>query len=109
MSRKNKRETEENGEEGQGRLHPDTKKSVFALAFLGLSVILVLSGLDRAGPGGNFIYAILTRFFGIGYFLLPAILLVVAGILFSSKNKKIWSAPHTHTLISNEMSECSKS
>ncbi|MBI2033602.1 MAG: hypothetical protein HYT13_00680 [Candidatus Liptonbacteria bacterium] len=90
MARRNKRETEENGEDKEGRLGGETKRSLVALAFLGLAIILVLSGLDRAGPGGNFIYAILTRFFGIGYFLLPAMLLIVSGVLLSSKNKKIW-------------------
>ena len=90
MGRKKKREPKEEEQKEEGRLRRETKRSIVAIAFLGLSVILVLSGLDRAGQGGNFIYAILTRFFGVGFLLLPAILLVVAGVLFSSKNRKIW-------------------
>ena len=37
-------------------LHPDTKKSVWAVSFLGAAVILAFAGFSKAGPAGNTIY-----------------------------------------------------
>ncbi len=41
MPRRNKKETEENDEESGGRLGIDTKRSLVALAFLGLALLLM--------------------------------------------------------------------
>ena len=70
-------------------LHPETKKSVWAIIFIGLSAILFLASFNQAGPAGNFVYRVLNYLFGWGYYLLPTILLLIALAFFTSKHKKI--------------------
>jgi len=71
------------------RLHPDTKKSVWALSFLGAAVVLALAGFSKAGPAGNAIYEGLDALFGWGYFILPLTLLFAAGIFLFSERRKM--------------------
>src|SRR3989344_3083853 len=71
-------------------LHPEAKKSVFAIIFIGLTVFLLLASLKQAGPAGNFIYRTLNRLLGWGYYLLPTILLIAALAILTSKQKKIF-------------------
>lgn len=66
-------------------IHPHTRKAVIAIILLGLSVILILSAFNQAGPAGIFIYKALSKLFGWGYFLWPTTLFVAAGILLSAK------------------------
>src|SRR3989344_4185450 len=76
--------------EPNSSLHPEAKKSVFAIIFIGLASILILASFKQAGPVGNFFYQILSRFFGWGYYLLPAILLITALAILASKQRKIF-------------------
>jgi S-DNA-T family DNA segregation ATPase FtsK/SpoIIIE len=71
------------------RLHPDTKKSVWAVSFLGAAVILALAGFSKAGPAGDAIYAGLDALFGWGYFILPMTLLFAAAVFFSSERQRM--------------------
>ena len=71
------------------RLHPDTKKSVWAISFLGAAVILALAGFSKAGPAGNAIYAGLDALFGWGYFILPLTLVFAAGVFLFSERRKV--------------------
>jgi len=66
-------------------IHPHTRKAVIAIILLGLSVILILSAFNQAGPAGIFIYKVLSKLFGWGYFLWPMTLFISAGILLSAK------------------------
>lgn len=75
--------------EANSSLHPEAKKSVFAIIFVGLAAILLLASFRQAGPAGNFIYSILNYLFGWGYYLLPTILLLTALTFFISKERKI--------------------
>ena len=74
----------------ESRLHPETKKSVWAVVFFGLGVILLLAKFNNAGPLGAFVYNFLEGFFGWGYYLLPLILFVIAGVFLSSDRRKIY-------------------
>src|SRR5271157_3159923 len=67
------------------RLHPDTKKSIWAVSFIGAAVILVLAGMGDAGPLGQSIYGVLDTLFGWGYFILPTALLFAALVLLLSE------------------------
>ncbi|HVO28805.1 MAG TPA: DNA translocase FtsK [Candidatus Paceibacterota bacterium] len=84
-----------NGHDGGGgrgpepRLHPDTKKSIWAIGFICVAVILVLAGFDAAGPAGESIYRGLDALFGWGYFILPATLLFAAAVLILSRERKV--------------------
>src|SRR3989344_6163686 len=71
-------------------LHPEAKKSVFAIIFIGLTVFLLLASFKQAGPAGNFIYRTLNRLLGWGYYLLPTILLITALAILASKQRKIF-------------------
>ncbi len=70
-------------------LHPEVKKSVFAIIVIGLAVILLLARFKQAGPAGNFLYRILDNLLGWGYYLLPTILLLTALTIIISKQRKI--------------------
>lgn len=72
------------------QLHPETKKSVWAVVFLGIGIILLLAKFNNAGPLGTFIYNFLEGLFGWGYYLLPLILFVVAGVFLTSARRKIY-------------------
>ena len=70
-------------------LHPDTKKSILAVLFLGLALILFLSGFEKAGPAGHYLYKSLGYLFGWGYFIFPVILLLIAFIFLSSSRQNL--------------------
>lgn len=72
------------------RLHPDTKKSVWGIAFLGVAIILFLASFKNAGPFGEFLYKIFGNLFGWGYYLLPLVFLIISIVFFSSERKKIY-------------------
>lgn len=58
-------------------LHPETKTSVWGIVVLGLAVVLTLAAFDKAGPVGELAYNILERLLGWGYYLVPAISILV--------------------------------
>lgn len=74
------------------KLHPDTKSSVLAVVFIGVAAILVLGGLGEAGPAGKYTYDFLSEFLGWGYYLIPAILLIMSANFFvrSERKKLVW-------------------
>ncbi len=77
-------------EEKQSRLHPDTKKSVFAIGFLALALVLILARFGNAGPVGEYAYNFFNWLFGVGYFLLPLILIVMAVVFLTSERRRIY-------------------
>jgi S-DNA-T family DNA segregation ATPase FtsK/SpoIIIE len=87
--KKNGRNGKESSPAPDRRLHPDTKKSVWALSFLGAAAILTLAGFSKAGPAGDAIYAGLDALFGWGYFILPLTLVFAAGVFLLSERRKI--------------------
>ena len=91
MARKHNGKNRRNGagEESAYRLHPDTKKSIWAIASLGIAALLTLAGFEKAGPLGSWIHGVLEALVGWGYFVVPATLAVVAGVLLFSERKKI--------------------
>ncbi len=73
-------------------IHPEAKASIIAVFSLGISIVLTLSGFDKAGWMGEIIFGILTSLMGLGYWLLPATLLVIGFTLFASGTKKVLTA-----------------
>ncbi|MFA5099002.1 MAG: DNA translocase FtsK 4TM domain-containing protein [Candidatus Paceibacterota bacterium] len=71
------------------RLHAETKKSILAVIFLGVAIIMILASFNNAGPLGNFLYKIFENLFGWGYYLLPLIFFIISGFFFASKDRKI--------------------
>jgi S-DNA-T family DNA segregation ATPase FtsK/SpoIIIE len=95
MAKKNNKDAEGYGrnEEKNGgrRLHPETKKSIWAIVFLGLAVIFILASFSKAGPAGEVVYQAFQTLFGLGYFILPTTLLLAAAVLLLSERQKIVS------------------
>ncbi|MDP1719203.1 MAG: DNA translocase FtsK, partial [bacterium] len=79
MSRKDKKKIE--------RIHPETKNSILAVVLVGVAVLLLLAAFHKAGPVGDFVYLVLEKVFGWGYFLLPTICILVAGAFLLAKQK----------------------
>ncbi len=73
-------------------LHPETKKSVLAVFLFGAAVVLLLSSFGKAGPAGDFIYGVLERLFGWGFYLVPATLLFVAALFIAYERNSVLSA-----------------
>lgn len=69
------------------RLHPDTKKSVWAICFASLAVLFALAWFGKAGPVGSVIYRGFETLFGWGYVLVPLIFLLVAGVFLASERR----------------------
>ena len=73
-------------------IHPEAKSSIVAVFSLGLSVVFVLSGFHEAGPVGEMIFNWLTKLMGLGYYMLPATLVVISISLFTKGAKRIVTA-----------------
>ncbi len=91
MARKNEQTKTRNGNresETFHRLHPETKKSIWAVVFVGLAIIFSLAGFEKAGPAGALLYALFQTLLGWGYFALPVTFLILAGVFFVSERQK---------------------
>src|SRR5579871_3496894 len=71
------------------RLHPETKKSIWAIGFICAAAILILAGFNSAGPAGDSIFSGLYKLFGWGYFILPATLLFAAAVFLFSHDRRL--------------------
>jgi S-DNA-T family DNA segregation ATPase FtsK/SpoIIIE len=77
-------------EPAEPRLHPDTKKSVWAVSFICVAIILILAKFSAAGPAGDLIHRGLDVLLGgWGYFILPATLLFAAAVFLFSKARRL--------------------
>ncbi len=91
MSRKNKKRRGGEHTESLGyRLRAETKKSVWAILLVCIAVLLILAGFRNAGPLGVFIYGALFKLLGWGYAALPLSLMLVAGVLLLSRERKMF-------------------
>jgi S-DNA-T family DNA segregation ATPase FtsK/SpoIIIE len=79
------------GKTEEFRLRHETKKSVWAIIFCGAAVLLLLARFKGAGPAGNFFYDIFETLFGVGYYLLPLILFMMATAFLVSEQRKIYA------------------
>ncbi|MBI5220671.1 MAG: DNA translocase FtsK [Candidatus Liptonbacteria bacterium] len=92
----NGRERDKNRERNGGskprvNLHPDTKRSIWGVALLGASIVLVLARFAEAGPIGAWTFKILGTLFGVGYLLLPLGLSAVAFLFLLSDRRQLVS------------------
>src|SRR5690348_8129347 len=72
------------------RLHPDTMRSIWAIGFVGIAILLTLAGFDKAGPAGEYLFAGLSYLVGWGYAILPIAFLIMAGeFVFSGRQKVV--------------------
>lgn len=77
----------------QLNLHPETKKSILGIAFLTLAIIVALSSFGLAGMAGQYIDAGVKSLLGIGFFLVPLTLFVIAFSFFKTIHSTIYFTP----------------
>ncbi|MDP2696060.1 MAG: DNA translocase FtsK [bacterium] len=87
MARKKSRSSSK--KKGQEWVKPETKKSVLAVLLFALASVLILARFEQAGPAGNFIYNVLGRLLGWGYYLIPFVFVLVAVLFLASHQKKL--------------------
>jgi len=87
MALRNKKKKFEPEKEKEPKLHPETKKSVWIVIFLGAAVLLILASAHQAGPWGNRFYSFFDKLFGWGYYLLPIVFFLLA-LSFLTPDKK---------------------
>jgi len=73
------------------QLHPETKKSISAILLIGISVLLVLASFKKAGPAGNLLFQSLEALFGLGYYIIPVVFLLVAILFLFTLEKNFFS------------------
>ena len=71
-------------EEMEKRLKPETKKSILGVIFITLTIISLFAYFDLAGVAGKYLKSGLTTLLGVGYFIVPITLLMIAFALFKS-------------------------
>ncbi len=89
MAKKNDRRRTSEDPDPRRRLHPDTRRSIWAISLLGVAVLLTLAGFHQAGPAGEMLFEILTTLLGWGYFVLPVSLFLLAGLFVFSERRPV--------------------
>lgn len=87
MSKKNKgkdlkpnkpsRTSVEGSNKSKITLAPETRNGIYAIISFVIALFFVLSSFEKAGIAGKFFYEIFTYLFGIGYFLLPVVFVLL--------------------------------
>ncbi|MGC9602884.1 MAG: DNA translocase FtsK [Minisyncoccia bacterium] len=86
-------------EEKISPLHPDTKKSIWFVVLFGLAIIFVLAATGQAGPMGTAFYGFFDKLFGWGYWLLPALSLLIGFTLLASDKNKLLGPALTGSIV----------
>ncbi|MEK7507921.1 MAG: DNA translocase FtsK, partial [Patescibacteria group bacterium] len=71
------------------RLHPETKRSIWAVILLGAAAVLLLAYWGKAGPAGAFIYKSMSALLGVGYAILPIALMLGAAALIAGGKRLV--------------------
>src|SRR3990167_323649 len=71
-------------------LHPETKKTVLGIIFFAVAAILVFSYFGAAGRAGVYIYQAFQALLGVGYFLVPLALFIIAIGFFRSLKTNLY-------------------
>lgn len=79
------------GESALSRISDETKKSVVGVLLVAISLVLFLAAFGMAGPAGNGAFNFLYGLFGVGYYLVPIILLIVGILFLISHEQKFFS------------------
>jgi DNA segregation ATPase FtsK/SpoIIIE, S-DNA-T family len=92
MSKKNRNgkwKSQNRSQDFFSNLHPDALKSIWAIVFFGLAIILILAGIGKAGPVGEWLHKGLETLVGIGYFVVPLSFIFVAIVFLVTDRQKI--------------------
>lgn len=98
MAKKNKRDREgkRNGKNGRanipnplGNLKHEVKLSIIGVFFVAIAILLLLASQGQAGPLGENIFAVLSKLFGWGYYLIPLVLIGISIGFFFGETAKL--------------------
>ena len=84
MARKNREDGEDDVKQkdqkkrSSNNLREETVGWIAAVVLFAAAIFFVLASLDKAGLAGAQIFKLLSRLFGVGYFLIPAICLAMS-------------------------------
>lgn len=88
MARKNKIEEEKKKENGAFRdLGHSTIQSIWGLVLFLLSIFFIISAFNKAGIVGYKVHEILSSLLGLGYYLVPLILLILSMSFFADRER----------------------
>ena len=59
-------------------LKEETRHAVFSIIFFVFAVLFILASLSKAGVVGHYLFAWLSALLGVGYFILPVLLILLA-------------------------------
>jgi S-DNA-T family DNA segregation ATPase FtsK/SpoIIIE len=82
--KKQKTPTEESNFSSTFGMHEKALRGVLAIVFFIVGIFFLLASLNAAGVVGTWVYEKLTFMFGIGYFLLPALLFILSATIFKT-------------------------
>jgi S-DNA-T family DNA segregation ATPase FtsK/SpoIIIE len=88
MSKRNKT-SKENRYEVMSHLKEKTLHGIVAIALSVIAIFFILSALNLGGQAGKDTYKIFSQLFGIGYFLIPIVLIILGVSFFRSAQRKI--------------------
>lgn len=93
MGRKKKKKEEYEIKTGIfSSLREETVEAITAIAFILIAILLMLAGVGQAGFVGEKIHNFLTILFGVGYYLIPLILIVL-GVSFLAQLRENLATP----------------
>ncbi len=69
-------------------INPETLQSVVAIILFVLALLALLASIDKAGFVGRYLYHVLSQLLGIGYFLVPAVFIMLGASYFRSLERK---------------------
>lgn len=89
MARKRKEKKFDNEEDTESfdfgkHLKEETVETIVAIGLVLIAVFMLLASVSKAGMVGDKVYSVLTYLLGIGYFLIPFVLLALSGIFLKS-------------------------
>ncbi len=70
-------------------LRPETKQTISIIALFVFSLFFILAGFGAAGVAGDFVFKNLKKLFGVGYALLPIILMLVGLSIYKAEKQKV--------------------
>lgn len=70
-------------------LKKETKQTISIITLFVISLFFILAGFGAAGVAGDFVFKNLKKLFGVGYALLPIILILVGFSIYKSERHKV--------------------
>lgn len=76
-TKRKRKNGKKNGKRSKVELREETRHSIWGILLLVLALLFILSFFNNAGVAGEFLQTTLNSFLGIGYYLLPVLLIIV--------------------------------